>query len=458
MRILEVLHGFLPESRGGTEQSVLELAKSLRARGHDVTVLCGSFAVWNPAGREAIEIEGIPVIRLHRADLFFDAWDKAHSPDIEVLFREELRRLRPAVVHVHQWIRLTDNLIQIATEEGLPAVATLHDLYTTCPRCFRVRPPEHVHCDRPLAVESCLSCAPRRGWETEEEIRLGIELYRDTYRCELELARAVLTPAPAVSRLVAAATGFPEERLQAIGNAYTPRTGVARRPPVAPPRPGETYRIGCWGNVTWRKGLDVLLEAFRRMLAMPGAPPATLHIWGRIDTKELEERLQGLAARLPVTFHGAYDFEEILRTGHHVGVVPAICFETFGFVLDETFELGLPAVVSDLGALQDRVGEAGLRFRPGDAEDLARALHRLGTDPALHARCTAAIPPPPDGPAAHAERILAIYEDAAARGPLPLARARRVDPRRRLRLEFLRRESSFVHHLERGEGSPPAPR
>ena len=38
-------------------------------------------------------------------------------------------RERPDVLHVHQWIRLTSNLLEIADELGIPAVVTLHDLY-----------------------------------------------------------------------------------------------------------------------------------------------------------------------------------------------------------------------------------------------------------------------------------------------------------------------------------------
>ena len=46
---------------------------------------------------------------------------------------------------------------------------------------------------------------------------------------------------------------------------------------------------------------------------------------------------------------------------------------------------GLPVLASDLGAFAEVIGDAGLLFRTGDAEDLARRLATLLRDPALAA-------------------------------------------------------------------------
>ena len=49
--------------------------------------------------------------------------------------------------------------------------------------------------------------------------------------------------------------------------------------------------------------------------------------------------------------------------------------------LAENMARGLPVIASDLGAFTEVLGNAGLIFRTGDAEDLARALSRLLDDP-----------------------------------------------------------------------------
>ena len=48
-------------------------------------------------------------------------------------------------------------------------------------------------------------------------------------------------------------------------------------------------------------------------------------------------------------------------------------------VLVEAFALGTPAIASGIGSLEEiiREGCSGLKFRPGDADDLARVVSQL---------------------------------------------------------------------------------
>src|SRR5687768_12974106 len=99
-KILQVVHGFVPECHGGTEHYVLECSLALKARGHDVRVLTGSMESRPAAVLEQTETEGLPVTRLHRAGLFVDNWEKSYDPDATRLFGEVLAGFRPDIVHV----------------------------------------------------------------------------------------------------------------------------------------------------------------------------------------------------------------------------------------------------------------------------------------------------------------------------------------------------------------------
>ena len=75
-------------------------------------------------------------------------------------------------------------------------------------------------------------------------------------------------------------------------------------------------------------------------------------------------------------------------------MVPSICHETQGIVIQEAFAAGVPALVSEGTSLTESVvpGENGLYFRRGSARDLERQIRRLLDDPALLPRLRAGIP------------------------------------------------------------------
>jgi glycosyltransferase involved in cell wall biosynthesis len=392
--------------------------------------------VWPEAGIEREEVEGTRVLRVHRDDLYFDHYARLFHPGVEGLIEEVLDEERPDVVHLHQWIRLTCNPVELAARRGIPSVVTLHDLYTSCPRCFRVRPDDEP-CFRPLSVESCGDCAPRFGHESEREVAESIELYRDQYRAELAQAAAVLTATTATGELVCETTGQDSSRLELLPLPYAPRFCGADPAPL----PGEDapLRIGYWGVVTHRKGVQVLVRAFRDLLAGGAPRPVELHVFGGIDTPALGAELEALAEDLPVTFHGRYEHADVARAGLHLAVFPMLCFETYGFVLDECFELGLPCVVTDIGALPRRAGEAALRVPPGDAAALAEVLRGVLARPALLDELRARIPRVSLSPEEHLARLLAVYEAAVASGPREAAP---VSAWRRARLLMLQRESA----------------
>ncbi len=445
MKILHVTHGFFPEGAGGVESYLRDVLREQRhGQGHDVVLVTGSCVPWPEVGYEELELEGLRAYRLHRDDLYFDLHAKLWHPGISRLWREILERERPEVVHVHQWIRLTCDLVEIAEEIGIPTVVTLHDLYTSCPRCFRVRPDEE-HCTRVLSVASCRDCVPRFGHESEREIAMGIEVFRDAYASEIDRARGLLVASEATRELLAEGGGLPRERIEVLSLAYQPR--FPGRAPTAPPVDGP-FRFGYWGNLTARKGAPVLLRAFRELCQSPRGRAVELHLFGRVDTEALDAELRGLADGLPVTFHGRFEYDDLAAAGLHMAVFPMVCFETYGFVLDEAFELGIPALVTDLGAIPGRAGAAGLRVPPRDPGAMAVAMRRAVDEEGLYESLRAAVGPVATSLVEHVGRVQAVYEKSIAAGPRPLGQ---VSPRSRL-VEFLhlQRETAQVRLIPDG--------
>ena len=219
-RVLLVVHGLAPEFRGGTESYVEVLAPALVARGLEVAILCGSARAADPPAIEQSDASGIPVYRLHRRGLFLDAWDRSHDPEAEALYRDLLRTLRPDVVHVHHWIRLTRTLVAVASEEGIPSVVTLHDAWVTCPRCFRVR--EDGYCERPLAEVHCVPCVPSPDFLPRDRIAAAVRSHAADLRDELRLATVRVVPSLAHRELVSRHTGMSPGAFRVVPHGTMP--------------------------------------------------------------------------------------------------------------------------------------------------------------------------------------------------------------------------------------------
>ena len=128
MKIALALHGYPPELVGGTENAARTLAHGLAAHGHEVVVVAGTLR-HEQGFRRSLELdEGaarpIRVHRIHRADLYFDHWQKSASARASLAFRDVLREERPDLVHVQHWIRLSRDLVHRAALERIPAVVT----------------------------------------------------------------------------------------------------------------------------------------------------------------------------------------------------------------------------------------------------------------------------------------------------------------------------------------------
>src|SRR6266705_2628065 len=153
-----------------------------------------------------------------------------------------------------------------------------------------------------------------------------------------------------------------------------------------PASKGSVPVVAFQGRLVTTKGVRLLLEAACRLVAE--ALDFELDIIGDGSERKSREEL-ALKWRLTprVRFLGSVPPSELdaILARAAVVVVPSLGGEVFGLVVAENMLRGLPVLASDLGAFAEVIGDAGLLFRTGDAEDLARRLAMLLRDPALAA-------------------------------------------------------------------------
>src|ERR1700735_1222390 len=118
------------------------------------------------------------------------------------------------------------------------------------------------------------------------------------------------------------------------------------------------------GRLVSTKGVRVLIEAAGLLKA---------------KNREFEVRIIGDG---PERRELAKRVEENLSAATAV-VMPSLGGEVFGLVAAENMQMGKLVIASDIGALSEVLGDAGMTFATGDAEHLARCMDAVIADPAL---------------------------------------------------------------------------
>jgi glycosyltransferase involved in cell wall biosynthesis len=200
--------------------------------------------------------------------------------------------------------------------------------------------------------------------------------YRELVPRALSRAAVVLTPTQAVAAELADTYSISPDRIRVtpmgVDDAWFAAT--AARPPGLP----EQYLLAV-GTREPRKGLDVLLSAYRLLLADRIEVPALVIAggsgWGpALDTAKL--------TRDQVITLGYVDRPRLrgLVAGASLLAFPSF-YEGFGLPPLEAMASGTPVVATDIPAIREVVGSHARLAPPHDAPALAAALQDVLTRP-----------------------------------------------------------------------------
>lgn len=145
----------------------------------------------------------------------------------------------------------------------------------------------------------------------------------------------------------------------------------------------QEFRVAFIGRLVSTKGVETLVRAVSEVRAM--FPPLDAHltlIGDGPERKHLEELTGELGLRGVVRFLGRLDDVDAAAelNASHVSVVPSLGGEVFGYAALEHMSLGLPVIVSELGALLEVCGGCAYTFPPGDVEALAQRVRDVAKD------------------------------------------------------------------------------
>ncbi|QDU83477.1 D-inositol-3-phosphate glycosyltransferase [Planctomycetes bacterium Pla163] len=369
-RLLHCLHTFPPETRGGVQGYVERIARAQAERGDTVAIACAtSDAEPRHDGWNGLDVHRIPAL---------DPFEQLAAVNGEASEKAErwtrlIAYFEPDVVHVHHWQGLPlDLLARVArARPAARRIATLHDFFATDPTFFRMRPGPDGRADEWLAApnESLDDTADHAAQVYGVEpatLRAAMPARQAAFVAELGRAQRLLCPSRTFAEYWSKIPAFAHLRPEVL-----PLPMPAGLEPVPPAPRGDVLHVGTWGGLVRGKGLHVLLDAVARL---PASSVRVHHLGPELDA-EYAAQIRAHAMAASLTLHGPFDMDGLREAarGFHLAVFPSLYLETHGMTVDEALALGLPVLVPDRGAPQERVDEDSV-FRVGDAAHLASRL------------------------------------------------------------------------------------
>lgn len=408
MRIVQAAGWYLPTSNGGTEIYVSELAKRLRAAGHDVLIAAPE-ALGQP--ERTYELDGFKVYRYPIPPRV--TRDEAQGRVVvrgAELFHEWLHRAAPDVVHVHTYVTgLGLAELRAAKQLGAKLVATTHaaSLGFTCQRGTMMRWGSQL-CDGLVRPAKCAACQlQHRGVALPVAVgaslmppslgaiagrlpgKLGTvlgmtNLITHNQSAQHEMLNLVdrFVVLSQWARDVLIANGAPSAKitLNRLGARFTPEATRTRRA-------GSPLSVAYVGRFDPIKGVD----EFARAIAMvPPSAPIRFEFHGPVQYMTEHAVVTRLKAIVGpdawVTFGGELDAAGVRALLDRVDVIccPSRVVEGGPTIALEANAAGVPVIGSAIPALSELVRDDvnGRLYPAGDARALAAILKELAENPA----------------------------------------------------------------------------
>ncbi len=414
MKTLHLPFCFYPDPVGGTEIYVESLAICLRKLGVEAEI-----AVPAPDQR-SYEYNELTVHRFATgtpslADLY-----GLGDPVAAQSFAKVLESSAPDVVHLHSWTTgVSLRLLRTVKAAGIPVVFTYHTPTVSCVRGTLLRWGRD-QCDGDLESAPCAACMLHgKGLSRALSIavaslpvavgerigKLGLEgrlmtavraseliqLRKDALKGLFEEADAIVAVCNCAYDLMLR-NGVDKSKLTISHHAL--RNSAELNHPREPRRAGEDIRIAFLGRLARGKGIDILLEAMRRI----SNSRLKLDIFGIAGDSEAESIKQTVVGagdqriRLLAPFPNTNVRSELCA--YDCLAVPSQWLETGPLVVLEAFAAGIPIIGSNLGGIAELVENEknGLLVEPASIEAWVTAFNRLLTEPGLLSRLWLGIP------------------------------------------------------------------
>lgn len=400
MKILQVVQGFPPKQRFGTQIYTYYLSKELAKR-HDVYVFYPANNNDKSYSINSFEVDRLKILELNLSNLafsekvrrFLDFEISYKNKKIEERFRDILNKINPDVIHFQHLINLSSSLIEVARTENIPTVMTLHDYWFICPRVQLLKGGYSICSGPNKDCKNCSECWNEKKVEQLANYHVPHHFSKKASKSALNLIfrlknthkkfenrkEYMKTLLLNVDKIIAPSKflrnifieyGIPEDKIIFSENGYNLNLfkGFKRN------KEKDKIIFGFVGGVAKLKGVDVLVEAFNKI----NDKDVELKIYGNYDPNSNYFReLDAMIKNTNIKFMGMFEDVKEPYSEIDVLVFPSIWYENCPLVLTEARITNTPVIASDVGAIPEFVKdkETGLLFKMGDPDDLYKKIH-----------------------------------------------------------------------------------
>lgn len=300
----------------------------------------------------------------------------------ERLFSKILVRHDIHLVHFQHLIGHSPSLPFISKALGIPNIISIHDFYSVC-QSFNLIGYTGEYCEvEKRSLASCDVClnATNRGGSGSQGIR------RAFFGRMLGQADFIHANSDTTARIIR--TVYPikslEKKITTFGIPINSETAAVRNLDSLDDGNIRNVNAVILGNFTKIKGADVLIHAFNQMRD----EPIIFHIFGNIEPP-YDQILISLNMK-NIKIYGSYTPGTLQNklAEMDLALFMSIWPETYCITLSEAWQAGVVPIVSNIGALGERVIDDvnGFKVAAGQPGDLVLLLRELISEPDRIAR------------------------------------------------------------------------
>lgn len=343
----------------------------------------------------------------------------------EKFFIKILSEFKPDIIHIQDLYGLPSSLIDIGKLKNIPVVMTLHDYFTLCPTS-RLFDYNRSLCSSQYVGDKCVLCCAQAPRDTNHLIYLTLHFERKRWlpkfvRNSITKIKKILgyfsnkTSYPSIDYSLRERDSFKERgRLEAVfqerRDANIARLNKIDLLVTQSFRSAEIYqKLGTQANkittvqsnpkhidylkpkkmtsvrgpinfatlngcASVEKGVDLILDALRKLRQIGLNSHFKLFVMGDV----LESAKSELLQFDNVDYKGPYNVTNLdnLLSGMHVGIIPSVWEEVYGYVGIEFLAKGIPVIGNSLGGIVDYTVDnvTGWLNRANTADGLAQIM------------------------------------------------------------------------------------